>query len=84
MRYKEDHIMLIYAQDRKNVVDARLFAVQRNIGGGKDGKYMIIAWAEGMSGQVIAGAYPDEKTAMDALEKVYAAFADGAKAYKFD
>ncbi len=49
--------MLIYAQDRKNVVDARLFVVQRNIGGGKDGKYMIIAGADGMGGQVIAGTY---------------------------
>lgn len=76
--------MLIYAQDRKNVVDARLFAVQRNIGGGKDGKYMILACTEGVGSQVIAGAYPDEKTAMDALEKAYQAFADGAKAYKFD
>lgn len=84
MRYKEDHIMLIYTQDRKNIVDARLFMVQRNIGGGKDGKYMIIACASGIGGQAIAGAYPDEKTAMDALEKVYAAFADGAKTYKFD
>ena len=75
--------MLIYAQDRKSVADAKSLVVQRNLGGGKDGKYMIVAGLEGL-GTVIAGAYPDEKTAIDALEKAYTAFAEGAKVYKFD
>lgn len=75
--------MLIYSQDRKSVVKARALLVQRNLGGGKDGKYMILACPEGI-GQAIAAVFPDEKTAVDALEKAYQAFADGAKAYKFD
>ena len=76
--------MLIYAQDRKSVAVAKSLVVSRNIGGGKDGKYMILAYTEGIGGQVIAGTYPDEKSAIDALEKAYTAFAEGAKAYKFE
>ncbi|MCM1165973.1 MAG: hypothetical protein NC299_07670 [Lachnospiraceae bacterium] len=76
--------MLIYSQDRKSVVWAKTLRVERNIGGGKDAKYMILACAEGIGGQVIAATYPEEKLAMDVLEKVYAAFADGAAVYKFD
>ena len=76
--------MLIYAQDRKSVADVKSLVVSRNLGGGKDGKYMILAYTSGISNQVIAGTYPDEKTAIDALEKAYTAFAEGAKAYKFD
>ncbi len=75
--------MLIYSQDRKSVADAKSLYIQRNIGGGKDAKYMIAAGLDGV-GMVVAAVYPDEKSAMDALEKVYRAFADGAAAYKFD
>lgn len=74
--------MLIYTQDKKNVIEAKLLQVQRNIGGGKDGKFMILASAEGM-GQAIAAVFPDEKTALDALEKAFRAFSDGASSYIF-
>lgn len=76
--------MLIYSMDRKCIVDAKTLQVTRNIGGGKDAKYAITA--EGMGGlaSVIAAQFPDDKTAIDALEKAFAAFADGASAYKFD
>lgn len=76
--------MLIYSYDRKCVIDAKLLQVTRNLGGGKEGKYIISA--EGMGGlsTAVAAQFPDEKTAIDALEKAYAAFAEGAKAYKFD
>lgn len=74
--------MLIFTQDRKCVVKARTLQIQRNIGGGKDGKYMISACPEGL-GTVIAAAFPDEKTALDALEKAFRAFADGAPSYCF-
>lgn len=76
--------MLIYAQDRKSVIDASTLQVQRNLGGGKDAKFSIFASSEGLGQCVLAASFPDEKTAVDALEKVYTAFADGAKAYKFD
>ncbi len=74
--------MLIYSSNKKSVIEARLLQVQRNIGGGKDGKYMIIAYPEGM-GTVIAATFADEKTAVDALEKAFKAFADGASSYCF-
>lgn len=74
--------MLIFSQDKKSVIDAKLLLIQRNIGGGKDGKFMISAYAE-PGGQVIAAVFADEKTAMDALEKAYRAFSDGAASYSF-
>lgn len=76
--------MLIYSQDRKSVVDAKFLQIQRNPGGGKDAKYSIAAYNEGIGQAALAASFPDEKTATDALEKAYQAFADGAKAYKFD
>lgn len=74
--------MLVYSQDRKNVVDAKLLQVQRVIGGTKSSKYAIMAFGES-TGQVIAAQFPDEKTALDTLEKVFQAFESGAKSYRF-
>lgn len=75
--------MLIYSQDRKSVVDARLLQVQRSFAGGKDAKFCIMAIGES-TGAVIAANYPEEKLAIDALEKAYEAFTNGASLYKFD
>lgn len=74
--------MLVFTQDKKNVVDARQLSVQRNIGGGKDGKYMITAFPEGL-GAAVAATFPDEKSALDALEKAFRAFEGGAVSYEF-
>ena len=74
--------MLIFSQDKKNIIDAKLLQVQRNLGGGKDGKFIILASSVGI-GATVAAAFQDEKTAMDALEKAYKAFADGAASYEF-
>lgn len=74
--------MLIFSQDKKNVIDAKLLRVQRNLGGGKDGKFIILASSAGI-GSTIGAAFRDEKTALDALEKAYKAFADGAVSYEF-
>lgn len=75
--------MLIYSKDRKSIVNANLIQVNRNLGGGKDGKYIISAIGES-TGEVILACYPEEKFAVDALEKIYNAFANGASSYKFD
>lgn len=75
--------MLIFTQDKKSIVKARTLQIQRNIGGGKDGKYMISACPEGVGAVVIAAAFPDEKTALDVLEKAFRAFAGGASSYSF-
>lgn len=74
--------MLIYSSDKKSVVDAELLQVQRNIGGGKEGKFMIVACPMGNE-TVIAATFHDEKTAADALEKAFGAFAEGASSYCF-
>lgn len=76
--------MLIFSQDRKSVLDASTLQIQRNLGGGKEAKYCIAAYRIGLGETTVAAVFPDEKTAVDALEKVYTAFADGAKAYRFD
>lgn len=75
--------MLIFSQDKKSVIDAKILYVQRNLGGGKDGKFMISACAEGMGMQVVAAVFADEKNALDTLEKAYRAFSDGAASYSF-
>lgn len=76
--------MLIYSNDKKSVVEASMLQVQRNIGGGKDGKYMIIDCSDRMgTAVVIAATFPDEKTAVDALEKAFRAFSEGALSYCF-
>ncbi len=76
--------MLIYSQDRKTVLDCRTISVTRNFSGNKDKKYALVATA-GYGTMVnggIVGTYPDEKTAMDELEKIFAAFEGGAVSYK--
>lgn len=76
--------MLIYSQDRKTVSDCRTISVARNFGAGRDKKYALVAMA-GYGATVnsgVVGVYPDEKTAMDELEKIFAAFESGAKSYR--
>lgn len=74
--------MLIYSRDRKSIVNANLLQIQRNYGG-KNEKFCIMAIGES-TGPVIAAGYSEEKLAVDAMEKAYNAFADGAVSYKFD
>lgn len=74
--------MLIFSQDKKNVINANLFQIQRTIGGSKDAKYAIMAFGES-TGEVIAAQFADEKTAADSLEKAFQAFESGAKTYRF-
>ncbi len=76
--------MYIYSLDRKTIIKASKLSVQKNYGTRKDPKFAIVAENAGGLQAVIAGLYPDEKTAIDALEKAYQTFADGAKFYKFD
>ena len=73
--------MLVYSQDRKSIVDADTIQIQKNISG-KEAKYIISASA-GARGAVVMGQYIEEQDALDALEKVFQAFTDGANSYKF-
>lgn len=66
------------------MIDCVSVQVTRNFGGGKDGKFGLIAYGGGlgsMSYGVIA-SFSDEKTAMDELEKMFTAFESGAQAYR--
>ncbi len=72
--------MIIMSQDRKRLIDCAVVEVSRNLGGGKDAKYVITANSIGFGGFIV-GSYPEEKNAMDELEKIYAALASGAKTY---
>lgn len=68
----------------KKMIDCVSVQVTRNFGGGKDGKFGLIAYGGGlgsMSYGVIA-SFSDEKTAMDELEKMFTAFESGAQAYR--
>ncbi len=75
--------MLIMAQDKKRMVDCKIVEVTRNIGGGKEAKYVLTASTSGF-GAMIIGAYPDEESAMVELEKIYTAFESGAKTYRVE
>lgn len=72
--------MIIFSQDRKKIVDCVTVYVTRNYGGGKDGKFCMVGSSR--LGTALLAAYPDEKTAMDELEKIFAAFESGAKVYR--
>lgn len=77
--------MLIFSQDRKKIVDCVTVYVTRNYGGGKDRKFCIVGsggLATQLDGNGILATYSDEKTAMDELEKIFAAFESGTMAYR--
>lgn len=75
--------MYILSMDGKTLIKATTLSVTKNFGGKKEQKFAIAAEREGQLTAVVAAVFPDEKTAIDALEKAFQAFADGAKAYRF-
>lgn len=78
--------MLIISQDRKRVMECTTLGVTKNFGAKKDEKYAIIGttgFSGALEGSYTLALYPDEKTAMDELEKAFNAFAEGAASYKF-
>ena len=77
--------MLIFSQDRKKVIDCVSVCVSRNFGGGKEAKFALVGRVgivTALDGNGLLASYPDEKTAMDELEKIFAAFEGGAKSYR--
>lgn len=74
--------MLIYSQKRKKIADCAAISVERIVGGGKEGKFALVGSAGfGTMCDGILAVYPDEKTAVDELEKIFAAFESGAGSY---
>ena len=76
--------MLIISYDRKKIIKASALFVSKNYGGKKEEKWAIVAESKGGLQAVVAATFADEKSAADALEKAFSAFAEGAAAYKFN
>lgn len=78
--------MLIFSQNKKQIMECRTLSVTKNYGGKKEEKFVIVGSAgvaTELNGNGILASFPDEKTALDVLEKVFAAFESGAKSYRF-
>lgn len=78
--------MLVYSQDRKRVMECTTLGISRNIGAKKEEKYSVIGttgFSGALEGSYTLALFPDEKSAMDELEKAFNAFAQGASSYKF-
>lgn len=78
--------MLIFSQNKRQITNCETLAVTKNFGGKKEEKFVIVGSAgiaTELNGNGILATFPDEKTALDALEKVFTAFENGAKSYRF-
>ncbi len=73
--------MMVMAKDGKMIIEVTSIQVLKNLTGSKGEKYVLSANGGFGSGGVI-GLYADEKSAIDELEKIYAAIAEGAKIYR--
>ncbi len=77
--------MLIFSQNKRQITECKTISVTKNIGGKKEEKFVIVgsSGATDFVGSNILASFPDEKTALDALEKAFTAFENGAKSYRF-
>lgn len=71
--------MLIFSKDRKTIADCKALTVSKYLGK-KDEKFAIVGSVS--SDTKVLALYPDEKTALLELERLFGAFEGGAKAYK--
>lgn len=76
--------MYILSSDGKTLIKTEKLSVQKNFGGKREQKYAIVAEGKTDLIATVAAVFSDEKFAVDALEKAFRAFADGAKFYRFD
>lgn len=80
--------MWILNGEGKELVDAKYFSVQKNVGG-KDKKFVLVAYSRttalvNMSGGVVCAYFPDEERAVAELNRVVAFFEENPdKIYKF-
>lgn len=80
--------MWILDCEKKNLIDAKFFSINKNIGGGKDKKWVITAYSQTAAAVTLTGVtctyFSEEDRAIAELEKV-AAFAEEnpGKLYKF-
>lgn len=73
--------MYIISRDKKLIMEAKNLQVTANLCGKKNEKYSIVASGYGLGAEIV-GTYPDEKTAIDEMEKIFAAMAAGEATYE--
>lgn len=71
--------MWVMSYDKKQLLDAERFSVQKNIGGGQDKKWTVIAGKRTI--EYIIGFYPNEESAKAELENILKAAAAGKSCY---
>lgn len=76
--------MIIFTQDKKSIVDCARISIERNLGGKKDEKFLLIGCVYASSNLLTPtlSKYPDEESAKAELERIYEAFANGANTYQ--
>ena len=75
--------MLIYSQKRKKIADCAAISVERNVCGGKEGKYALVGSAGfGTMCDGIPAVYPAVPGPLCDLEKIFAAFENGLGSYR--
>lgn len=71
--------MWVMSYDKKQLIDAERFSVQKNIGGGQDKKWAISAGKRTL--EYIFGYYPDEESAKAELKRICDAIGEGKPCY---
>ncbi len=74
--------MWVMSYDKKQLLDAERFSVQKNIGGGQDKKWTVVACKRTI--EYIIGFYPNEEGAKAELENIFAAIEAGKDHYRFE
>ena len=75
--------MTVLSQDRKIIFSGKNFSAEKNLGGGKDKKYVIIGYTKGNMSSRVRAYYKEEKEAVDELSKLFDAIESGRDTYSF-
>lgn len=73
--------MFILSQDKKTLGEYLHVAVSKNYGGKKNEKYVLVGSSRLLFTQPVLGRYPTEGTAIQELNNICAALANGENAY---
>ncbi len=71
--------MFILSQNKEILGEFKKFTIERNLGGGKDGKFALLGYSEGTAS--ILGVYSDKKFAVAEMEKILSALLKNETAY---
>lgn len=75
--------MLVYSFDKKAIADVSCLIVERNVGGGKDGKFVIRGYRNSIGEGVVCSRFDNEEDAIRELENAFKAFSDKSAYYIF-